>query len=164
MRNRPTHARECVLHTGKTVTAHFAPERCWSRAVRCEQSCLCVCHTALGCAGSSRCGGGDEDGGDIDDAAVVAALLQEAARHLPSISGALDPENPALWVRKGARPASCTSRPCVGEVPGCEGLILAAGHEGSGITMALSTAEVAAALLLRHEAPPEYAKGLGWYV
>lgn len=115
-------------------------------------------------AGSSRCGSVQEDGGDIDDDAVVAALLQEAARNLPSLSGALNPENPELRVRKGARPASCTMRPCVGPVPGCDGLILAAGHEGSGITMALSTAEVVAALLLQHEAPPEYAKDLGWRV
>lgn len=36
----------------------------------------------------------------------------------------------------------------VGPVPGADGLILAAGHEGSGLTLAPATAEIVAAFVL----------------
>ena len=46
--------------------------------------------------------------------------------------------------------------PLVGPVPGAEGLLLAAGHEGSGLTLAHATAELLTEHLLgrAHALPP----------
>jgi glycine/D-amino acid oxidase-like deaminating enzyme len=49
------------------------------------------------------------------------------------------------------------------QVPGCENLVLAAGHAGSGLTLALATAEIVADLLAGAELDdlPSYAEPLG---
>ena len=91
----------------------------------------------------------------------MAAIFTEACLHLPSLAPHLSPDNPSLRVRTGTRPASATARPCIGTVPGCDGLVLAAGHEGSGLTMALSTAELVSGLLTGG-ALPAYADAFTW--
>lgn len=88
--------------------------------------------------GSSR-----QDGvGDaaVDDAAV-AAIMARASRFVPSLAG----RTPSA-VRVGLRPA-CTldALPVVGAVPGADKLWVAAGHEGSGLTLAPVTAAIVAA-------------------
>ena len=79
---------------------------------------------------------------------VVQAILDEARVFLPSLADSLCPNNPELRVRTGVRPAAARRRPIISRVPGCEGAVMAAGHEGSGLTMALSTAELVAELVL----------------
>lgn len=81
---------------------------------------------------------------------------------LPSLSSHLSAHNPAISVRKGPRPLSCTTKPCIGPVVGCDRLYMAAGHEGSGLTMALSTAEIIASLVLGDEDLPEFADKFHW--
>ena len=98
--------------------------------------------------GSSR-----EDDAGFDgraDARVVAAILARAAEFLPTVrplaeaaaasagaAGAID------GVRVGLRPWAAGGLPAVGPVPGLPGVVVAAGHEGSGLTMAPATAELA---------------------
>jgi glycine/D-amino acid oxidase-like deaminating enzyme len=113
-------------------------------------------------AGSSRCDSHNATGSDIDDAGMVAEILQVAASHLPALAPHLVPDNPTLLVRKAPRPSSCTSRPCIGPVVGCDGLFIASGHEGSGLTMALSTAEIVAALALGDKDLPNFANSFRW--
>jgi glycine/D-amino acid oxidase-like deaminating enzyme len=113
-------------------------------------------------AGSSRCDSHEADGSDIDDGEVVAKIFQAAVPLLPSLAPHLSADNPAISVRKGARPSSCTSKPCIGPIVGCDRLYMAAGHEGSGLTMALSTAEIVSALVLGDEELPVFADGFTW--
>lgn len=92
----------------------------------------------------------------VDEAAVAEAIVEEACRFLPALGPHLRGAAAAARTRSGPRPASSRGQPYIGRVPGCAGLVMAAGHEGSGLTMALSTAELAAQLL--HGRPlPDYA-------
>eukprot|EP00892_Ulva_mutabilis_P007197 jgi/Ulvmu1/484/UM001_0492.1 len=94
---------------------------------------------------------------DVDEAAVAAAIVEEACGFLPGLAPHLRSAAGAARTRSGPRPASMRGQPYIGRVPGCDGLVMAAGHEGSGLTMALSTAELVAALL-GDAALPEYAE------
>jgi glycine/D-amino acid oxidase-like deaminating enzyme len=100
------------------------------------------------CAGSSR-----------QDCPVEAArdhtpedIMQHAATFLPTAN--LPASAGIRTVRAGARPASARGRPYVGAMPGCDRLVIAAGHEGSGLTMAMSTAELVASALKLEDAHP----------
>eukprot|EP00892_Ulva_mutabilis_P007186 jgi/Ulvmu1/483/UM001_0491.1 len=105
--------------------------------------------------GSSRHEG--ESMEDVDEAAVAAAIVEEACGFLPGLAPHLRSTAGAARTRSGPRPASMRGQPYIGRVPGCDGLVMAAGHEGSGLTMALSTAELVAALL-GDAALPDYAE------
>lgn len=72
---------------------------------------------------------------------VVDAILSRAATFLPFLGHTKADQ---LRVRVGLRPFS-PSGPVVGPVPGVKGLYVAAGHEGSGLTLAPVTAEILAA-------------------
>lgn len=54
--------------------------------------------------------------------------------------------------RVGLRPFSPTG-PIVGQVPGVPGLLVAGGHEGSGLTLAPATAEIITAALYGGDVP-----------
>jgi glycine/D-amino acid oxidase-like deaminating enzyme len=107
------------------------------------------------CAGSSR-----------QDCPVEAAsdhtpedIMQHAANFLPTAN--LPASSGFRTVRAGARPASARGRPYIGAMPGCDRLVIAAGHEGSGLTMAMSTAELVASALKLEDAHP-LADAFGW--
>ena len=78
---------------------------------------------------------------DVADAAVDAAIarrmLARAAAYIPALRG-LD----ALRLWAGHRAATPDGLPYVGPCPGREGVIVAAGHEGLGITTSTGTAEL----------------------
>ena len=93
---------------------------------------------------------------EVDVEAVAGAIVEEACAFLPGLAPHLRSVAGEARTRSGPRPASRRGQPYIGRVPGCEGLIMAAGHEGSGLTMALSTAELVAALL-RDRPLPDYA-------
>lgn len=75
---------------------------------------------------------------------VVDAIMQRAVDFLPDLN-AVDPGD--IAVRVGLRPFAAGG-PFVGPVPGLEGLVLAAGHEGSGLTLCEATSELVADYLL----------------
>jgi D-hydroxyproline dehydrogenase subunit beta len=74
--------------------------------------------------------------------AVLAAMLQRAGEFLPRI-GSLS----ALRVWTGFRPATMDKLPLIGRWPQVDGLWVATGHEGLGVTTALATAELLADLV-----------------
>lgn len=116
---------------------------------------LCVSNLkGFGCAGSSRHEG--ESSGEVDEEAVVDAIIQEACEYMPKLARYLKASRDNMSYRWGARPASRRGLPYISAVHGCKGLVVAAGHEGSGLTMALSTAEIVSALLTGSDLP-EYA-------
>jgi glycine/D-amino acid oxidase-like deaminating enzyme len=67
---------------------------------------------------------------------------------VPAVAGA-----PTERVRMCARPLSFDGRPLVGEVPGVEGLWIAAGHGPWGISTGPATARLVADRLLGRRAP-----------
>jgi glycine/D-amino acid oxidase-like deaminating enzyme len=75
---------------------------------------------------------------DVVDERVVKDILTAARKYLPAL---LDRNTmTVLETRVGLRPFSATG-PFIGPVEGINGLFVAAGHEGSGLTLAPSTAE-----------------------
>ena len=86
--------------------------------------------------GSSRDFGAEDDA--IDNA-TLARMLARAEDFLPRIG-----ELQLLRCWTGFRAASDDHLPWIGAMPGHEGLLLAAGHEGLGITTSLATAKLLA--------------------
>lgn len=92
--------------------------------------------------GSSR----EFSGYDMDpDEGVVESIMTRAAVFLPHL-GRMRRED--IAVRAGPRPYAAAGVPMVGCVPGAEGLLLAAGHEGAGLTLGPATAELLADAIL----------------
>jgi glycine/D-amino acid oxidase-like deaminating enzyme len=73
---------------------------------------------------------------------LLAAMLARAAEYLPGV-GRLS----AIRVWTGFRPATVDKLPLIGPWPEVQGLWVAAGHEGLGVTTALATAELLADLM-----------------
>ncbi|MEE2679183.1 MAG: glycine oxidase ThiO [Myxococcota bacterium] len=73
----------------------------------------------------------------------VASLLHGAERLAPELAGS---RFHAAWA--GLRPVTPDGLPCVGPVPGREGLWLAAGHTRNGVLLAPVTADLVAELVL----------------
>lgn len=69
---------------------------------------------------------------------VIDSIMERAAMFLPGLYK-VKPED--ISVRVGLRPFSQTG-PMIGPVPGADGLLVATGHEGSGLTLGPATAEL----------------------
>jgi glycine/D-amino acid oxidase-like deaminating enzyme len=82
------------------------------------------------------------------DARMLAQMLQRALHYLPGMAGLN-----AIRAWTGLRPATPDSLPILGRHPGREGLWLAVGHEGLGVTTALASADILAALMTGATAP-----------
>ena len=87
--------------------------------------------------------------------AVLHAILQRAEAFLP---GVCDVSRADISVRVGLRPYADRGLPYVGPVPGVAGLFVAAGHEGSGLSLAPATGELLSSLILGHDADAPYAE------
>jgi glycine/D-amino acid oxidase-like deaminating enzyme len=97
----------------------------------------------------------------------MAAIMERAHAFMPALSPALlqaavDGRGGgagAASVRVGLRPYALGGLPAIGPAPGLPGVLVAAGHEGSGLSLAPATAE----LVLQHlgEAPPLHGGGGG---
>uniref|UniRef100_A0A1D2A4F4 FAD-dependent oxidoreductase domain-containing protein 1 n=1 Tax=Auxenochlorella protothecoides TaxID=3075 RepID=A0A1D2A4F4_AUXPR len=74
--------------------------------------------------------------------AVADAVLDRARAFLPGLPGSWAAARGAE-LRVGLRPYAERGLPHIGPVPGCPGLWLAAGHEGSGLLLAPAGAELA---------------------
>ena len=82
-------------------------------------------------------GGGDGGSGVVGEIARRAAALVPALGDL-GVTGA--------W--SGVRPTSPDGLPLIGWVPGIEGLFVAGGHGGQGVTLGAGSARLAAQMLL----------------
>ena len=80
--------------------------------------------------------------------AVLARMLARAAEFMPGIAGLS-----AIRVWTGFRPATPDKLPLIGWWPDVPGLLIAAGHEGLGITTSTATAEMITALILGERGP-----------
>jgi D-hydroxyproline dehydrogenase subunit beta len=74
---------------------------------------------------------------------MLARMLRRALEYMPGLAGL-----PVVRTWTGFRAATPDGLPLIGKVDGQEGLWLATGHEGLGITTSLATAELLAAQLL----------------
>ena len=81
--------------------------------------------------------------------AVMRAILQRAGAFLPGVCNVSMAD---VGVRVGLRPYVDRGRPYIGPVPGVPGLFVAAGHEGSGLSLAPATGNLLSALILGHQA------------
>ncbi len=79
---------------------------------------------------------------------ILAAMLARAGEFLPRLG-----ELEALRTWTGFRPATPDKLPLIGRWPEVEGLWLATGHEGLGITTALATGKILTSLLQGLEPP-----------
>jgi glycine/D-amino acid oxidase-like deaminating enzyme len=80
---------------------------------------------------------------------VLAAMLARAARYLPNF-----PALSAIRAWTGFRAASPDGLPLIGAAHDVDdGIWLAAGHEGLGVTTSLGTAKLLAAQMLNHACP-----------
>ncbi|HQR18411.1 MAG TPA: FAD-dependent oxidoreductase [Gemmatimonadales bacterium] len=77
--------------------------------------------------------------------ALLSRMLERALRFMPGLA-----RIPALRTWTGFRPATPDKLPLVGAWPAVDGLWIAAGHEGLGITTALGTGALLADLILGH--------------
>ncbi|MDH3530604.1 MAG: FAD-binding oxidoreductase [Acidobacteriota bacterium] len=93
--------------------------------------------------GSSRQPG---EAGDRIDRKIVAKMMRRAFSYMPGLA-----RLHALRVWQGKRPATPDNLPYIGRSPSNEKIIVAAGHEGLGITTSLGTAELVADELLGRE-------------
>ncbi|KAH9616715.1 hypothetical protein KSS87_010762 [Heliosperma pusillum] len=83
------------------------------------------------------------------DAAIVACIWERAQLYFPALREfSLKNLSEQLNVRIGLRPFIPDSKPVIGPVPGVPNLFLATGHEGSGLSMALGTAELITDMVL----------------
>ncbi len=80
--------------------------------------------------------------------AVIVAVAKRALRFLPGLTGAK-----VLRTYAGLRPFSPDHLPIIGKVPGHEGLLVATGHEGAGISLAPGTGWLIAGMVAGRELP-----------
>lgn len=79
---------------------------------------------------------------------LLQRLIARAAEYLPDLL-----QMTALRAWTGFRPTTPDHRPLIGPWPQRDGVWLACGHEGLGVTTALGTADLLAAQLLEHALP-----------
>ena len=84
----------------------------------------------------------DDVSSDVDPR-MIGRLLERARHFLPEVD-----RLQALRAWCGFRPTTPDHRPLIGACPGRQGVWLACGHEGTGITTSLGTAELMAAQIL----------------
>ena len=98
--------------------------------------------------GSSREFSGYSNEPSLD---VVDAIMARAAHFLPALAAVAKPQG--ADVRVGLRPYAIGGLPAIGPVPGFPGLVVAAGHEGSGLCLGPATALLACQYLAGGDMP-----------
>ncbi|KAH7439934.1 hypothetical protein KP509_04G082900 [Ceratopteris richardii] len=85
---------------------------------------------------------------------VMEKILLKATEYLPALAKLhLTEALKTGSARVGHRPYVPDGRPMIGEVEGLEGLLLATGHEGEGLSLSLGTAEMIVDMLLGEKEP-----------
>jgi glycine/D-amino acid oxidase-like deaminating enzyme len=82
------------------------------------------------------------------DAHLLRRMIARGVAYMPGLA-----KLSALRVWTGFRAATPDSLPLIGKMPGREGVFVAAGHEGLGITTSLGTAELVTASVLGRPSP-----------
>jgi glycine/D-amino acid oxidase-like deaminating enzyme len=89
-------------------------------------------------AGSSREFSGWES---VPSSSIISAILQRASVFLPGLA-AVSSSDVLQSTRVGLRPYAVGGLPAIGPVPGLPNVVVAAGHEGSGLCLGPATAEL----------------------
>ncbi|KAK7293223.1 hypothetical protein RJT34_16086 [Clitoria ternatea] len=85
---------------------------------------------------------------DLDES-VIGYIWKRAGEFFPKLRTlSLSDLSAARKVRIGLRPYMPDGKPMIGPVPGLSNVYIAAGHEGSGLSMALGTAEMVVDMVL----------------
>jgi glycine/D-amino acid oxidase-like deaminating enzyme len=79
---------------------------------------------------------------------MLSRMLRRAQEYIPGLA-----RLHALRAWTGFRAATPDGQPLIGPWPGHDGLLLATGHEGLGITTAFGTARLIADLVLERASP-----------
>ncbi|XP_022635297.1 uncharacterized protein LOC106759497 isoform X2 [Vigna radiata var. radiata] len=88
---------------------------------------------------------------DLDES-VVSYMWRRVGEFFPKLKTiSLSDLNASTKVRIGLRPYMPDGKPVIGPVPGLSNVYLAAGHEGSGLSLALGTAEMIVEMVLGHQ-------------
>lgn len=83
------------------------------------------------------------------DESVVSYIWKRVGEFFPKLKMlSLSDISASRKVRIGLRPYMPDGKPVIGPVPGLSNVYLAAGHEGSGLSMALGTAEMVVEMVL----------------
>jgi glycine/D-amino acid oxidase-like deaminating enzyme len=79
---------------------------------------------------------------------LIERIMVRSERFVPGISGL-----PVVRTWSGTRAATGDDRPLIGALPGIEGVWIAAGFEGLGITQAPAAAQLITCSILGQESP-----------
>ncbi len=82
------------------------------------------------------------------DSELIERIIERSERFVPGISGL-----PVVRTWSGTRAATGDERPLIGALPGIEGVWIAAGFEGLGITQAPAAAQLITCSILGQESP-----------
>ncbi|KAG0498056.1 hypothetical protein HPP92_002747 [Vanilla planifolia] len=95
--------------------------------------------------GSSRqfCGFGNE----VEEP-IVQCILEHAAQFIPDLNDLRLKLNDNREIRVGLRPYVHDGKPMIGPIANLPKVFLATGHEGSGLSLALGTAEMVSDMIL----------------
>ena len=87
----------------------------------------------------------------MPSSSIISAILQRASLFLPGLA-AVSSSDVLQSTRVGLRPYAFGGLPAVGPVPGLPSVVVAAGHEGSGLCLGPATAELVVHHLLGNAA------------
>ncbi|KAG1363703.1 putative glycine oxidase [Cocos nucifera] len=82
------------------------------------------------------------------DESIIKRILDRAGEFFPALRDLSCDVSQNRKIRIGLRPYVPDGKPVIGPVPGLPNLLLATGHEGSGLLMALGTAEMVTDMIL----------------
>ncbi|XP_048127022.1 uncharacterized oxidoreductase in pyp 5'region isoform X2 [Rhodamnia argentea] len=86
------------------------------------------------------------------DASIIDNIWKRAQEFFPELREmSLAEIGKNRKVRIGLRPFMPDGKPVIGSVPGLSNVFLASGHEGSGLTLALGTAEMVADMVMQNQ-------------
>lgn len=129
----PGFCRHQIVETGYLTSAHTMTTESVAFNVQPR-------HTGQVMIGSSR----ELVGWDAStNRRILSRMLERATEFMPALAGL---SVVRTWV--GFRPTTADKLPLIGWWPDVPGLLIAAGHEGLGITTATGTAEIIAALII----------------
>lgn len=95
----------------------------------------------------------------MPSSSIIDAILQRASTFLPHLS-VLSSSQLLDTTRVGLRPYAMGGLPAIGPVPGLEGVVVAAGHEGSGLCLGPATAQLVVQYVLGTQGVSEASSSL----
>jgi glycine/D-amino acid oxidase-like deaminating enzyme len=145
----PREGHLAITSRGTCVLNHHVVEAAYQQGALGEVEDTVACailprSTGQLCIGSSR---RPRRAGEVDSE-LIERIMVRSERFVPGISGL-----PVVRTWSGTRAATGDDRPLIGALPGIEGVWIAAGFEGLGITQAPAAAQLITCSILGQESP-----------